>query len=264
MSNKKKRLWCSERFEAIFSSGALPDDVETIKKRRVIDFFLVPGRVQAKVQDDTGKLHRIEILVRQLTDSEWEMVFITLAKQAYFLACFLSSQLPEEIDEVLTAQGLSLVPSSADELDVVVDMERVVAPAGGIESVVLQKLCERLDEDPFSLFLIRGKGREESLLEIRRQRERLARPTKEELDYSDTEVETPVETETDSNYFRMKPKARELSYNLRADELPASILKRLDPLPLAGLEDDLEQVLEDVYAQVARRAQVYGLELKEK
>ena len=265
MSAKKKRLWCSERFEAMFAAQGEPDVPEVTRRRRVIDFFLLPGRVQAKIQDDGGKLHRVDVLVRQLTDPEWEIVFAELARQAFFLASFLSGQLPEEIEDVLGKKGVGLVPSSPDELDIICDNVRITDPRGHAAGLVLQRLCERLDEDPFSLFLVRGKGREESLLEISRHRELVARPAREPIEVSGFETPGEGELEIDSqSYWRSNPKMRELSYNLRADELPASILKRLDPMPLMGLEEDIELILEDAYAQVARRAQVYGLELKER
>jgi len=52
-----------------------------------------------------------------------------------------------------------------------------------------------------------------------------------------------------------------VSYNLRADDLPASILKRIDPVPVGDGFDSLDFELEEAYAQIARRSQVFGLSL---
>ena len=52
---------------------------------------------------------------------------------------------------------------------------------------------------------------------------------------------------------------QQLSYDIRADELPAALLKRMEPAPLDGVDIDADRALEEAYVQVARRAQAFGL-----
>ena len=50
-----------------------------------------------------------------------------------------------------------------------------------------------------------------------------------------------------------------ISYQIKADELPAATLKRLDAMPLLGIEEHVESKVEAAYEKIARLAQSYGL-----
>ena len=52
-----------------------------------------------------------------------------------------------------------------------------------------------------------------------------------------------------------------IQYQLKADELPAALLRRIEPPPLLGLESSFEPELQEVYNRVTSRAQAYALQL---
>ena len=72
---------------------------------------------------------------------------------------------------------------------------------------------------------------------------------------------TPLLSDSLDSFWKMKPEAAQIHYHIKADELPASILKWLEPLPLRGIEEAIDRKLEECYAKVARLAQSYGLGL---
>lgn len=267
MSNaKKNRFWVSERLRQLFADKLEQAFDEPGKKKRVLDFFLVPGKVQVKLQEETGKMHRVEFELAQFDDAEWQRISKALAEQALFIASFLSGRVPEEIDTLLSVQGLSLPPSTKEEIKMFCDGQLLNKRTEQFVFLALDRLLSRLDEDPFSIFVLRGKGREELLLEVHRQRSFLSRPHgRVWTEAEEPEAQPGLSTAEDLERFWKSGVAMErLSYSIRADELPASLLKRLDPLPLGGVEDILDPLLEDAYAQVARRAQAYGLELQDR
>jgi len=266
MTTKKSRYWVSERLHQLFAEKFEQAFDEPGKKKRVLDFFLVPGKVQVKLQEETGKMHRVEFELGQFSEEEWERVCKELAAQSIFLANFLAGRVPEEIETVLSAQGLSLPPLSREEIRISCDGHALNKKTEPFAFLALDRLLSRLDDDPFSIFVLRGKGREELLVEVHRQRTLLERPRgRIWTAVEEPELENNGYAGIDLERFWKSGAAMErLSYSIRADELPASLLKRLDPLPLGGVEDTLEPLLEDAYAQIARRAQAYGLELQDR
>ena len=266
MQAGKRTLWISERLKGLFTSEVEHLAAETGKRRRVLDFFLVPGRVQSKLQDENGKFHRVELGMRQFSEEEWSTVCKEFAQHALFLASFLTSRIPEEAESLLRASGIALLPEKREDIQLSCDGEPLNPNNSAIVFTVFDRLLDRLDDDPFSIFVLRGKGREEMLLEIRRQRSEFERPDVQPFADADAEFveKDGKEAETFDDFWRASPSMQELSYNIRADELPASLLKRLDQLPLGGAEDHIEPLIEDAYLRVARRAQAYGLELQDK
>jgi uncharacterized Zn finger protein len=269
-SLRRSRSWCSERMISIFSS-TLTEEISTqaadlIRRRRVVDFMISSGRVSAKVFDDLSRPLRIEILFKQYAKEKWERIFGELAKQGYFLAVLLSGHLPPEIEDIFSRHGAELFPSSLDKLAIAVNGQRH-APVTKHVAAVIYRLCEKLDDDPFSIFVLHGRGREETLLEIRKRRSLHSEAANHgmSLSYQDVKYEpAPPLVSTMDHFWTSGGAALELSYSIKADELPASVLKWLDPLPLGGLEDRSDVVLEQAYEKVARLAQGFGLGLQRK
>jgi uncharacterized Zn finger protein len=266
-SLRRSRSWCSERMMSVFSSalteGVSAQAADLIRRRRVIDFVINSGRVSAKVFDDLSRPLRIEILFKQYANEKWERIFGELAKQGYFLAVLLSGHLPPETEEIFSRHGAELFPSSLEKLTIAVNGQRH-APVTKHVAAVVYRLCEKLDDDPFSIFVLRGRGREETLLEIRKRRSFNSEAANLgiSLSYQDVKYEpAPPLVSTMDHFWSSGGAALELSYSIKADELPASVLKWLDPLPLRGLEDRLDVILEQAYEKIARLAQGFGLGL---
>ena len=122
---------------------------------------------------------------------------------------------------------------------------------------------EKITEDPFTILSVRGKSREEILAHLRRRREgdrqRALTQLREEVV---PENEIPAAPVTNEEFYSHRAELDDISYDIRADELPAAILKWVEPLPLGELAHELEAPLEEAYARVARRAQTYGLGLR--
>ncbi|MFN8390327.1 MAG: hypothetical protein U0136_08565 [Bdellovibrionota bacterium] len=264
-AQRKIQSWCAEQFSRLCEQEGVQDSTESGRKTRMLDFFFLPSRISAKVQDDQGKLHRVELVFPQLSDAEWDLVFSAAARQAFLFASLLAGELPQEIDTPLAERGLSLCPRTLDEIEVTIDGQATKELNDTAPAAVLHRLIERINTEPFMMFILRGKGREEILLEVRRRRSMLPRPHFSEPRTPSAERTSTEEREPQidvDRFYHSKPALFELSYAIRADELPAAILKRMDPLPLQGLEDEVEPRLEEAYAQIARRAQAYGLGLK--
>ncbi len=262
---RKDRAWF---VEPLFASCGSPEQVvelsEAAKKRRLLDFYVFPGRIGVKIQDEATTLHRVELVAEPLADSEWAKLFDALAERALFLAKLLSGVFPPEIAALWDAQGVPLFPQIGEGLKVNYNGAEI-RELNPYAALLLTKLVERIEEDPFTLFTFRGRGKDETLLEIRSRRER----RRGEVAHTELPVDAPLEPRafvglpTDpEKFWRSGSELADLSYTIRADELPASLFKRLDSIPLSGLEEDADALIEGAYEVVARRAQAYGLGLK--
>lgn len=257
-SQKLLGLLGGDEATEIFAQGA-----ELIRRRRVLDFSVGAGMCSARVQLEQSPAVKVEVKASMISDELWGRAFEGLAQSALLLAELLSGEISNEVEDVFKSLGCALIPESAGEFKFEIE-----GAAASLEDVrvaaVLQKFAEAIAEDPFLLLLFRGRGRDEALLQIRKHRRELqsARGVKQvDLARKSSEREQKALIQDLLLYFSAKAHLFELAYSIRADELPAAILKWLDPLPLDGLEDEVEFLFEEAYAQVARRAQAFGLGL---
>ncbi len=264
---RKTRSWCSKSFLKAFTNvdteALLEEGYEYSRKRRVFELFVSPGRVVAKVQDDLSKPTRVEIIFRQLTEGEWDKAFTSLAKDAFFYANLLAEKLPSEVESYFEKAGVSLFPNSSEDIEIIHEGHKGV-PLTKHVAAVLYRLCEKLDSEPFTILILRGRGVQESIQEIKKLRTTLMPQIEQttSVGYHHVQYESaPPLAEMFSSFWTSGPKLGKLSYSIKADELPAALLKWLDPMPLSGIEDEVDFIFEDAYVQVATRAQAFGLGL---
>ncbi|MCB0322871.1 MAG: hypothetical protein KDD69_04835 [Bdellovibrionales bacterium] len=236
---------------------------ELIRRRKLLDFMVQPGRVTAKLHDDQGRPQRLEVLFRQFSDEQWLRIFDLMAREAYFMAKLLNAKVPAKTEDIARQAGCALLPTSRDELRVAVN-DKEERTLSAPSAALVMRMCERFESDSFSIITVRGRGPDEAISELQRLRSLLKQKQEfsSALTYQQVEYEpAPPLRATVGHYWSHAKDLTELTYTIRADELPASILKWLDPLPLGGLEDEVDFLLEEGYAKVARLAQGYGLGL---
>ncbi|MEU0233948.1 MULTISPECIES: SWF or SNF family helicase [unclassified Streptomyces] len=120
-----------------------------------------PGRITAVVKDRDGTAHRSDVLVRELSEEEWERLLDLAVDSAGHIAALLDREMPPHLVEDAAAAGLDLLPGIGD-LD----------PECGCEAwdhcphtaALCYQVARLLDEDPFVLLLMRGRG-ERTLLD---------------------------------------------------------------------------------------------------
>ncbi|MFD3664951.1 SWF or SNF family helicase [Streptomyces sp. NPDC058659] len=120
-----------------------------------------PGRITAIVKDRDGTAHRSDVLVREFSGEEWERLLDLAVDSAGHIAALLDREMPPHLVEDAAVAGIDLLPGIGD-LD----------PECGCEawdhcphtSALCYQVARLLDEDPFVLLLMRGRG-ERTLLD---------------------------------------------------------------------------------------------------
>ena len=131
---------------------------------------ITPGRAEAPVQGSRRKPYQVTVRVRQFESSEWETVLDALASRSGHAAALLDGELPPEVAEDVRATGLDLLPGMG-EVCPTCSCPDWAEPCKHA-AAVCYLVADSLDEDPFLLFQLRGKSREELVAELRRLRRR--------------------------------------------------------------------------------------------
>ncbi|PJN42142.1 SWF or SNF family helicase [Streptomyces sp. CB02959] len=125
-----------------------------------------PGRITAVVQDRDHTRHRSDVLLQQLTAADWDRLLDVVADRAGHLAALLDRDIPPVLVEDAAAAGVELLPGIGD-------LEPECACEAWDHCAHSAALCYQvarlLDQDPFVLLLLRGRGEEELLDELQRR-----------------------------------------------------------------------------------------------
>ncbi|MFD0152451.1 SWIM zinc finger family protein [Streptomyces sp. NPDC055721] len=123
---------------------------------------VTPGRVVAYVHGSRPRPYRTEIRMRTLGDDGWERFLDEATARPDHIAALLDKDVPHALEAVT---GLLPAPG-----DLVPDCS---CPDDGYPCKHAAALCYQaarlLDEDPFVLFLMRGRGEQELLAELTRR-----------------------------------------------------------------------------------------------
>ncbi len=261
------KSWVSKKSQQLFDQlgfdEQLDDAILLIKKRRVLDFVVTTGSFSARVYGDVGAPKVVSVSIPVVSEAKWKKAFSLMAKKALFSSAILAEQLPKDVLAVFSQIGSDLIPEDTSKIVIKVEGKKQ-KDLDDRAAAVIYRFLDRVVDDPFLLFALRGKGVEETIIELRRHRLALAESKREQESEDLDEVDGASVLIPTTSDFWQTPNTTELSeleYNIKADELPAAILKRLDTLPLDGVEDEVEPLLEEAYNHVTTRAQAYGLGL---
>lgn len=120
-----------------------------------------PGRITALVRDRDGTPYRADVLLQPLGAESWDRLLDVVSGEAGHLAALLDRDMPPRLVEDAAAVGVDLLPGIGE-----------LEPECGCEawdhclhtSALCYQLARLLDQDPFVLLLLRGRG-ERALLD---------------------------------------------------------------------------------------------------
>lgn len=125
--------------------------------------------VDARVQGSRPTPYSVTMRFRALTDDEWERVVDAMAAQAIYAARLLNGEMPEDIESIFAAAGASLFPATGDDLVTDCSCPDWANPCKHL-AAVHYLLGERFDDDPFLIFELRGRGKEQIAAALRARR----------------------------------------------------------------------------------------------
>ncbi|WP_149830018.1 SWIM zinc finger family protein [Streptomyces tailanensis] len=186
--------WWGNAWVAALEEGAL-DAARLARGRAYADkghvdaITVTPGLVLAYVHGSRPRPYRVQLRLRTLDDDEWDRFLDAAAERPAHIAALLDKKMPEALAGAGAGAGtgrgtgtpraVRLLPGPG-ELD-----PRCSCPDFGHPCKHAAALCYQtarlLDEDPFVLLLLRGRGERELLDALsRRNAARAARPAQEQ------------------------------------------------------------------------------------
>ncbi len=130
------------------------------------DLKITPGNIEAVVPGEGDVSYQLQIRVRTLDQGTWRRILRRLASKALYAARLLSGEMPRDIERVFAQSRASLFPRRRREVEFVCSCEQPYTPCSHVAAAQFV-LAEAFDRDPFLLFELRGRGREDVLSELR-------------------------------------------------------------------------------------------------
>jgi uncharacterized Zn finger protein len=113
--------------------------------------------------------YSVRLTLTRLSDEVWARAIAAMAAEARFAAELLAGQMPHEIEEAFAAAGASLFPAGSADLQTSCSCPDWANPCKHV-AATHYVLGEALDADPFLLFELRGRTRDEVLGALRAAR----------------------------------------------------------------------------------------------
>jgi uncharacterized Zn finger protein len=126
-------------------------------------------KVFARVQGTAPEPYKVTLSLDPFSDEQWSYVIESMSQRAIFSAKLLSGEMPQSIEEVFTANGLSLFPFTKFDIHSRCSCPDPANPCKHI-GAVYYLLGDRFSEDPFVLFQLRGRTKEQIIEALRKIR----------------------------------------------------------------------------------------------
>jgi uncharacterized Zn finger protein len=281
-----KKEWWVDRWLELLDSYRFKKRLERgrnyAREGNVLSIDLIDNEVLALVQGSETEPYRINLSLEPfkdenrertlkmmsqppLSEEDWNCVIKTMSEKAIFSAQLLAGEMPKDIEQVFTSNGLSLFPYSLTDVRSRCSCPDQANPCKHIAAVYYQ-LGDRFSEDPFLIFRLRGRSKEQILTSLRLLRSKSAK-----INSSDDRViaKKKAVKSSESNQSRLMLEANNnlsnfWQYNEPLDSSLVAIVPPIDnktvldvlgniPLVTADAEA-LQQYLIQVYKNTSQKA----------
>jgi uncharacterized Zn finger protein len=237
------------------------------KEGNVLSIEFKGPEVLAQVQGTAPEPYAVSLSINPFTEEDWNYIVETMAQEAVYSAQLLAGEMPHNIEKVFTANGLSLFPFTLSDIHSRCSCPDPQNPCKHIGAVYYQ-LGDRFSEDPFVLFQLRGRTREQILDNLRRLRSTGTQKQKFNADITPTqaqEQENPRDGQNqqiplDIQQFWQYQEPLDSSLVAIAPPDSRTILDVLGTIPLASTDAQaVRQYLDKVYQTVSQQAVITAL-----
>jgi len=169
----EEKAWWVQRWVDLLNSYRFKKRLERgriyAREGKILSLEYKGSKVTALVQGTADEPYRLSIWLDAFSDQDWNYVVDSLSERAIYSAQLLAGEMPQEIEAVFTANGLSLFPFNLSEVHSKCSCPDPKNPCKHIAAVYYQ-LGDFFREDPFVLFQLRGRSRDSILAALRQKR----------------------------------------------------------------------------------------------
>lgn len=173
----EKQEWWVERWLDLLNSYRFKKRLERgrsyAREGNVLTLDFADSKAKATVQGSDKEPYRVSISLDSFSKEDWNFVIAKMSEKAVFSAQLLAGEMPESIEEVFTKSGLSLFPFTLNEVRSRCTCPDKANPCKHI-AAVYYRLGERFSEDPFIIFQLRGRTKNQIIERLRQIRSQAA------------------------------------------------------------------------------------------
>ncbi len=258
--------WWSKKWIGVlesFGMGARLGRGRSYARRgQVMNIDIEKGVVSARVQGSRPQPYSVEIKLDPIPDRDWDKVITAMASQAIFAAKLLSGEMPLNIEEAFAAAKVPLFPVKGKDLVTKCSCPDWANPCKHVAAVYFL-VAERFDEDPFLIFKLRGRDKEEIIKALRSKRAPAAAGAAKTAPMAQPIAaenrDKPLEECLDT-FWQAGPALNSFSVNPAPPEVDHPILKRLGDPPFKAGKQDIAVLLAEAYTAASRAAQRQALQ----
>lgn len=248
--------WWSRRWIGVLESFSMGNRLTRgrtyARQGQVVSIDIEPGVVKAKVQGSQPRPYVVKIQLKPLTDQQWEQVADAMAAQAVFAAKLLAGEMPANIEEAFSAVHLALFPTAVKDLVTTCSCPDWANPCKHV-AAVYYLLAERFDEDPFLIFKLRGRGKDEIIQTLRARRSAALPsaivPTSSSVEVAQSTVQNTL-SESLETFWQAGEGLNSFAIHPDAPGVERAVLKRLGEAPFAIQQQNLTELLARAYAEL--------------
>ena len=259
--------------ERLVNPGRLQRGRSYARKGQVLNIDFAGNRVESMVQGSRKDPYKVTIEIRLIENKDWQSVVNVMSSQAMFAAKLLAGEMPQDIEEAFNSARVALFPARTADLRTECSCPDYANPCKHI-SAVYYLLGEQFDADPFLLFQLRGRSKDQIIAELR-ERRRSTSPAAEApvdraaegvgLDAAESRVheegivasiheEGPPFEELIGQFWNGDPEIETMEFAISRPEVDAAAIKRLgQPAFWTGKGDFLAE-MEAVYRAISESA----------
>ncbi len=268
------REWWVEQWLALLDSYRFKKRLERARvyarEGNVLSIEFKDQKVFARVQGTDPEPYQVSIWLENFTDEEWQYVVETMSEKAIFSAKLLAGEMPTNIEKVFTANGLNLFPFKLDDVRSRCSCPDKANPCKHI-GAVYYLLADRFGEDPFVLFQLRGRSKEQILEMLRQFRSRGAEEQENKEKTASSRSQYPLKIEEFWQYDRPLESSLVVIVPPPSSE---TVLDVLGTIPLANdatenaesktdSAKEVMQYLDSVYKAVSQQAIISAMKVGE-
>lgn len=259
------REWWSQRWLDLLDSYRFKKRLERARnysrQGNVLSVKFTGEKVLARVQGSEVEPYKVTLSLDTFSKEEWDYVIETMSQKVIFEAKLLAGEMPQNIEEVFISNGLSLFPFTLTDVYSKCSCPDQAVPCKHIGAVYYQ-LGDRFSEDPFVLFQLRGRTKEQIISDLRQLRSRKNVETIPET--SEIQPESPKnQSVVKINSFWKYEEPLESSLVVISPPVNDTVLDVLGTIPLAKDEENTNnspdgdlviKYLQGLYKDVSQKA----------
>ncbi|RUR86771.1 SWIM zinc finger family protein [Chlorogloeopsis fritschii PCC 9212] len=267
------REWWSQRWLELLDSYRFKKRLERgrnyARQGNVLSIDFQGAKVLARVQGSEAEPYKVSLSLDSFNEEQWNYIVETMSQKAIFAAKLLAGEMPQNIEEVFTSNGLSLFPFTLADVHSRCSCPDKANPCKHIAAVYYQ-LGDRFSEDPFVLFQLRGRTKEQIISDLRQLRS--VNTEVPEVETSELKEPTSQNQHTNIDSFWQYHESLEPSLVVITPSTSETVLDVLGAIPLAKEEENLASLtasdvvmkyLDTLYKDVSQKAMLSAMKVGE-